>query len=151
MQLGSVFVWEKFPHSKDGQVKDRYFINIGESHFPNYPIHIFLITTTTRKAYYQVGGSREKHNIYRFKAGSFGFMKDSILDVDSYYSLEKDVLDSCKNEIKEICQLPEQVLKNIYSLVLQSKYVPFQIKNDIYISYNHANIMGLKRPKRIRK
>ena len=148
MQLGPVFIWKKFPHSKDGNIKDRYFIYVGESHFPDNPIHIFLITTTTRKVYYEIGGSRENHNIYKFKAGSFGFVEDSILDVDSYYNLEKDDLDSYKNEIEVIYRLPVDVLTNIYALILQSKNISLKVKKDIYISYNHANIIGLKRPKR---
>jgi hypothetical protein len=150
MQLGSVFIWKNFPHphNKDGNIKDRYFIYVGESHFPINPVHIFLITTTTRKIHYGIGGSREKHNIYKFKAGSFGFVKDSILDLDSYYTLEKGDLDSCKDEIEVICKLPEDILKKIYALLLQSKNIPLKIKKDIFISYNHANIIGLKRPKR---
>lgn len=148
MQLGSVFIWKNFPQSKDGSAKDRYFIYVGESHFPDNPIHIFLITTTTKKIHYEIGGSREKHNIYKFKAGCYGFVKDSILDIDSYYNLERDDLDSCRNEIELICRLPEDVLKNIYALIMQSKNTPLKVKKDIYISYNHSNITGLKRPKR---
>jgi hypothetical protein len=30
--------------------------------------------------HYEIGGSREEHNIYKFKAGSFGFVEDCILN-----------------------------------------------------------------------
>lgn len=148
MQLGSVFIWKNFSRSKDGTVKDRYFVYVGGSHFPDNPISIFLITTTTRKMHYKVGGSREKHNIYKFKAGIFGFIEDSILDVDSYYDLKKEYLDCCLSEIETICCLPEYVLKEIYELILKSKNISLKIKENIYISYNQAGITGLKRPSR---
>ncbi len=95
-----------------------------------------------------MGGPREKHNIYKFKAGTFGFIKDSILDVDSYYDLKKEDLDCCKSEIEITCILPRHVLKNIYNLILKSKNISLKIKENIYISYNQAGITGLKRPSR---
>jgi hypothetical protein len=98
--------------------------------------------------HYKVGGPREKHNIYKFKAGTFGFIKDSILDVDSYYDLKKEDLDCCKSEIEITCILPRHVLKNIYNLILKSKNISLKIKENIYISYNQAGITGLKRPSR---
>ena len=148
MQLGSVFIWKNFSRSKDGTVKDRYFVYVGESHFPDNPISIFLITTTTRKMHYKEGGPRESHSIYKFKAGTFGFIKDSILDIDFLYNLKKKDLYRGLKEIETICCLPEHVLKEIYDLILKSKNISLKIKENIYISYNQAGITGLKRPSR---
>ena len=152
MQLGSVFIWKNFPYCKDGNIKNRYFLYIGESHFPVNPVHIFLITATTRKMHYEIGGSREEHNIYKFKAGSFGFVEDCILDIDFLQSnITKSAFNSCQNEIKEVGKLPEKELKEIYNLILKSKYINLKVKQDIYSSYNHTNITGLKRPKKNKK
>ncbi|GAH57679.1 unnamed protein product, partial [marine sediment metagenome] len=85
MQLGSVFIWKKFPFREEGKEKDRYFVYFGKSHFPGNPINIFLITTTSKVNEYEEG-ARKNRIYYKFKAGYFGFVEDCILDLDSCYS-----------------------------------------------------------------
>ena len=96
MQLGSVFTWNSFPFREEGKEKNRYFVYFGESHYPDSPVKVFLITTTSRIYHYEEEGARTSHNYYRFKAGSFGFIEDSILDLDSYYDIDK----KCSKNIK---------------------------------------------------
>jgi len=148
MQLGSVFVWNNFPFREEGKVKNRYFVYFGESHYPDNPIKVFLITTTSRIYHYEEEGARKNHNYYRFKAGSFGFVEESILDVDSYYDINKESLEKNKEYIEEKGHLPEHILKDIYNLILQSNNISIKVKHDIHDSYNCVGITGLKRPKR---
>jgi len=148
MQLGSVFIWNSFPFREEGKEKNRYFVYFGESHYPDNPIKVFLITTTSRSYYYKEGGARKSHNYYGFKAGSFGFIEDSILDLDSYYDIDKKVFEGYKEDLEEKGKLPETILKNIYNLILKSKNISMKVKQDIHYNYNLEGITGLKKPKR---
>lgn len=148
MQLGSVFIWKDFPFRKEGKEKDRYFVYFGESHYPDNPVKVFLITTTSRIYHYEEEGARKSHNCCRFSAGSFGFIKDSILDLDSYYDIDKKDFEECKEDITEKGKLPEDILINIYYLILQSKNISMKVKKDIHYNYNLEGITGLKNPKR---
>ncbi|HAJ32825.1 MAG TPA: hypothetical protein DCK79_05580 [Candidatus Atribacteria bacterium] len=148
MQLGSVFIWNSFPFRVEGKEKNRYFVYFGESRYPDNPIKVFLITTTSRIYHYEEEGARKSHNYYRFKAGSLGFVEESILDVDSYYDIDKEVFEKHKEDIEEKGKLPETILKNIYYLILKSKNISIKVKQDIHYNYNLEGITGLKRPKR---
>jgi hypothetical protein len=148
MQLGSVFIWNKFPFREEGKVKNRYFVYFGESHYPDNPVKVFLITTTSKIYHYEEEGARKSHNYYRFKASSFGFIEDSVLDVDSYYNIEKKDFEDYKEDLEEKGKLPETILKNIYNLILKSKNISMKVKQDIHYNYNLEGITGLKKPKR---
>lgn len=148
MQLGSVFIWENFPFREEGKEKDRYFVYFGESHYPDNPVKVFFITTTSRIYHYEEEGARKNHNYYRFKAGSFGFIKDSVLDIDSYYNIEKKDFEDYKEDLEKKGKLPEIILKNIYNLILKSKNISMKVKQDIHYNYNLEGITGLKKPKR---
>ena len=148
MQVGSVFIWKNFPFREEGKEKDRYFVYFGESHYPDNPVKVFFITTTSRIYHYEEEGARKSHNYYRFKAGSFGFIKDSVLDVDSYYNIEKKDFEDYKEDLEEKGKLPEIILKNIYNLILKSKNISMKVKQDIHYNYNLEGITGLKKPKR---
>ena len=148
MQLGSVFIWNSFPFRREGKEKSRYFVYFGESHYPDNPIKVFLITTTSRIYHYEEEGARKSHNYCRFKPGSFGFVEESILDVDFYYDIDKEVFEKYKEDIEEKGILPEPILKNIYYLILQSKNISMKVKQDIHYNYNLEGITGLKKPKR---
>ncbi len=148
MQLGSVFIWKYFPFREEGKEKDRYFVYFGESHYPDNPVKVFFITTTSRIYHYEEEGARKNHNYYRFKAGSFGFIKDSVLDIDSYYNIEKKDFEDYKEDLEEKGKLPEIILKNIYNLILKSKNISMKVKQDIHYNYNLEGITGLKKPKR---
>ena len=148
MQLGSVFIWNNFPLREEGKAKNRYFVYFGESHYPDNPIKVFLITTTSKTYYYEEEGARKNYKFYRFKAGSFGFVKDSILDLDSYYDIDKKVFEDYKEDLEEKGKLPEPILKNIYNLILKSKNISMKVKQDIHSNYNLEGIIGLKNPKR---
>jgi hypothetical protein len=148
MQLGSVFIWKNFPFRKEGKEKDRYFVYFGESHYPDNPIKVFLITTTSKVNKYEEGGNRKNHIHYKFKAGYFGFVEDSILDVDSYYDIGKKDFEDYKEDLEEKGILPETILKNIYNLILKSKNISMKVKQDIHSNYNLEGITGLKKPKR---
>ena len=148
MQLGSVFIWKNFPFREEGKEKDRYFVYFGESHYPDNPVKVFFITTTSRIYHYEEEGARKNHNYYRFKAGPFGFVKDSVLDIDSYYSIEKKDFEDYKEDLEEKGKLPEIILKNIYNLILKSKNISMKVKQDIHYNYNLEGITGLKKPKR---
>ncbi len=148
MQLGSVFIWKNFPFREEGKEKDRYFVYFGESHYPDNPVKVFFITTTSKIYHYEEEGARKNHNYYRFKAGSFGFIKDSVLDIDSYYNIEKKDFEDYKEDLEEKGKLPEIILKNIYNLILKSKNISMKVKQDIHYNYNLEGITGLKKPKR---
>ena len=148
MQLGSVFIWKNFPFREEGKEKDRYFVYFGESHYPDNPVKVFFITTTSRIYHYEEEGARKNHNYYRFIAGSFGFVEDSILDVDSPYNIEKKDFEDYKEDLEEKGKLPETILKNIYNLILKSKNISMKVKQDIHYNYNLEGITGLKKPKR---
>ena len=149
MQLGSVFIWNSFPFRVEGKEKNRYFVYFGESRYPDNPVKVFLITTTSRIYHYEEDGARRNHNYYRFKAGSFGFAEDSILDVDSLYdNIEKRNFEDYKEDLEEKGKLPEAILKNIYNLILKSKNISMKVKQDIHYNYNLEGIIGLKKPKR---
>jgi len=148
MQLGSVFIWNSFPFRKEGKEKKRYFVYFGESRYPDNPVKVFLITTTSRIYHYEEEGARKSHNYYRFKAGSFGFIEDSVLDIDSYYNIEKKDFEDYKEDLEEKGKLPETILKNIYNLILKSKNISMKVKQDIHYNYNLECITGLKKPKR---
>ena len=107
-----------------------------------------MITTTSRIYHYEEEGARKNHNYYRFEAGSFGFVKESILDLDSYYDIDKKDFEECKEDITEKGKLPEDILRNIYNLILQSKNISMKVKQDIHDNYNREGITGLKKPKR---
>ena len=147
MKLGSVFIWKNFPFRKEGKEKDRYFIYFGKSHYPENPINVFLITTTSNVNEYEEG-ARKNHIYYKFKAGYFGFVEDCILDLDSCYSIKEENFAKHEDDMEEKGKLPETVLKNIYNLILKSKNISMKVKQDIHYNYNLEGITGLKKPKR---
>lgn len=146
MQLGSVFIWENFPFRKEGKEKDRYFVYFGESHYPDNPIKVFLITTTSKVNKYEEGGNRKNHIHYKFKAGYFGFVEDCILDFDSCYSIEEENFEKRKDDMEEKGKLTKLDLINIYNLLLKSRYYSKKEKQDIHTNYNFYGIKGLKNP-----
>jgi len=148
MQLGSVFIWNSFPFRREGKEKSRYFVYFGKSHYPDNPIKVFLITTTSRIYHYEEEGAGKSHNYYRFEAGSFGLVEESILDVDFYYDIDKKVFEDYKEDLEEKGKLHETILKNIYYLILQSKNISMKVKQDIHYNYNLEGLAGLKKPKR---
>jgi len=91
----------------------------------------------------------EKAIIIIGKAGSFGFVEDNILDVDSLYdNVEKRNFEDHKEDLEEKGKLPETILKNIYNLILKSKNISMKVKQDVHYNYNLEGITGLKKPKR---
>jgi len=148
MKLGSVFIWRNFPFQGDGKVKDRYFIYLGKSRYPDNPIMVFLITATSRVHYYEEGEIRIRHNYIKFKSGQFCFAKDCIVDVDSIDNLKEMDFLNHKKDIEEKTVLTEFILKKIYNLILKSKYISMKIKQDIHTNYNFDGITGLRNPRR---
>lgn len=146
MQLGSVFIWKNFPFRKEGKEKDRYFVYFGKSHYPDNPIKVFLITTTSKVNKYEEGGNRKNHIHYKFKAGYFGFVEDCILDFDSCYSIEEENFEKRKDDMEEKGKLTKLDLINIYNLLLKSRYYSKKEKQDIHTNYNFYGIKGLKNP-----
>ncbi|MCJ7790142.1 MAG: hypothetical protein MUP69_08180 [Candidatus Atribacteria bacterium] len=146
MQLGSVFIWKNFPFREEGKAKDRYFVYFGESHYPDNPIKVFLITTTSKVNKYEEDGNRKNHIHYKFKAGYFGFVEDCILDFDSCYSIEEENFEKHKDDMEERGKLTKFDLINIYNLLLKSRYYSKKEKQDIHTNYNFYGIKGLKNP-----
>ena len=146
MKLGSVFIWKNFPFRREGKQKDRYFVYFRKSHYPDNPIEVFLITTTSKVNKYKEEGARKNHIYCKFKAGDFRFVEDSILDLDSCYSIEEEIFAKYKDDMEEKGELTKPILVNIYNLLLKSHYYSNKEKQDIHTNYNFCGIKGLKNP-----
>jgi hypothetical protein len=88
MNVGDVFLWNKYPHNVEGEHKARWFVYLGEykeSLDPfddTIPVFIIAPTTTTQLHYYEPGESRARHPHVRFyPEEGFGFTSECILDL----------------------------------------------------------------------
>ena len=146
MEVGDVFVWKNFPYPKHGNIKDRWFVFLGHTRFPDTPIFAFISTVTTQIQHYEKSGDRATHLFKKFKKGDFGFPEDCILDLDTIYdNIKLDKLTASPDtEIKGKIDTP--TLKEIYSLLVLSQKISRKVKCYIYESFNYAGITGLKKP-----
>ncbi len=149
LKVGTVFIWKNFPFPRHGEVKNRYFIYLGDSSSLLTPtisasVITYISTTTTPK----IDLKYEIKDYYYFNANESPFDKDCIMYFDQfsfYNNVPKSFLENSENiQIKG--KLKTNVLKEIYNKILKSKY-PKNAKIDIYDSFKRDNITGLKAPK----
>ena len=147
---GAVFRWVDFPHPRHNPEdrKPRWFIFLGRSDVLSQPVYAHFCTTTTQFRHFEPGGSRSKHDVIKFSKESSPFGEDCILDCDEApYTTALDRLEN-EGNIEIAGRLPEQTLRQIYSRLLRSDGYSFAVLCDIYRSFNHAGITGLKKPRR---
>jgi len=150
LEIGTVFRWDNFPLPRyGGEIKPRWFIYLGETGPFSQIAIIYIATTTTQKAPYEVGGDRCKHDIFRFDIRQFPeFGEDCILDFDQApYPIDKDRFLKASCDIVHKGILKEATLRMIYNRFSQSGSCSKVMMQDIHDSYNNAGIAGLKKPK----
>jgi hypothetical protein len=145
MKAGTVIKWNNFPDRIDGDIKPRWFVYLGCSDSFSKPVLAYICTTTTQKQHYESGGNRSSHDFIYFKKNAFGFEEDCILDLDSYYTKNKEIIDHNKDiEVKG--ELSGEIMMQIYNKILNSRHYSRIMKLDIHACFNAASIKGLKKP-----
>jgi len=150
MIIGDIFTWDDFPFPKNGAIKDRWFLYLGEGHSEGdvfAPFVSFLNTTTTQLSYYEDEGDRCQNLHILFKeSDGYGFERDSILDVDQdFSSIDHNVFKDAetKNKILKVGAIPHSVLNKVYSLICKSKNIDWIVKKTIHDNLSAAGINGL--------
>jgi len=150
--LGEVLLWKDFPLQRDGWVKNRYFIYIGNSPIFSVPANWYGISTTTRYEYYATGAEREGNNHIIIEESSYGFPSKSIVDVDKWFEgYYMETLQQNINKITIIGRLDNTKLIEIYKLIFKSGQISMKIKTDIYECYKNNSITGIEKPQKRRK
>jgi len=148
LNVGTVFRWKDFPDPRDGGVKARWFIYLGDSGYLSQVLIAYPCTTTSQINHFQDGGDRRSHDHYLFKKSPKSpFEEDCILDFDEPpHTPRKSSLEN-NLSIEEKGELDEQTLRMIYNRVCRSRTYSKVILMDIHESFNKAGITGLKKPK----
>lgn len=148
MNVGTVFRWKEFPSPRDGDVKPRWFIYLGDAGHFSQVLLAYICTTTTQIHPFQAKGDRSSHDHFFFKKSpNSPFDEDCILDFDEPpHTPRKSILENNPN-IEEKGKLDEQTLRMIYARLCKSSAYSKVILRDIHDSFNKAEITGLKRPK----
>ncbi len=160
MRVGDIYIWHSYPRQKDGEIKDRWFLFLGEVRnvpFDDDPsIYVVSPTATTRLEYYEQGAHREKHLYFCFRKDSgFGFEKDCILDVTlpPEHWPKRIFLDfESKGLIEKKGELPKDILEKIYNKILLSSAYSYIEKENIKRNLNQElGLTGLRKPSRRRR
>lgn len=159
MQVGCVFLWGNYPFQKDGEVKNRWFIYLGES--KSDPLEtdealIFVIapTTTSLLDFYEEGCERCKHPYVRFEPlPEHGFTHPCVLDLayPPAFLTRADFRSFMeRGEIHEKGNLFAHDLKLIYEKLCSSSgsAYSYKLKQDIRSNLNALGITGLPQPVR---
>ena len=147
MDFGSVILWHKFPYQKDREVKDRWFVYLGKYQYGDSQENLYLFTTTTQQIHYSAGGKRERNLRVAIKAGSYGFDRDCIMDIDMGWEAVPERLVLGNPDISVRSVLPVGLLREVHGLISRSRFIPLKVKLDIHNSYLIAGIEGLKKPR----
>lgn len=146
--IGAVLFWKNNVFQSDNVTKDRYFIYLGNSSVYSFQMNIYTVTTTSRTRYYEPGGYRERDRCITIRAGTFGFPKDSVDDVnlhDMPFYQETNL--EAASDIRQVGKVDYKTLKAIYQLVMIFPKVPPREKQDIYSCFVNSGIKGLEKPK----
>ncbi len=150
LEIGTVFKWDNFPWPRYGnKPKARWFIYLGETGPFSQIAIIYLVTTTTRTAHFQSGGTRAGHDKFKFETRQFpAFEEDCILDFDDPpYSVEKARFVNKQSDISVKGKLKGDTMRMIYNRFLQAGSCSKMVMLDIHDSFNKAGISALKKPK----
>jgi len=161
MNVGDVFLWDKYPYNAEGEHKARWFVFLGEyKESPDpfddtAPVMIIAPTTTTQLPYYEPGESRAGHPHIRFYPDEgFGFTSECILDL-AYADVVVRKTDFQKQEgsgrIEGKGHLTTARLKAIYEKIHDSRGYSPKLKHQIRENLNNAGITGLPELRRRRK
>ena len=154
LEIGTVFRWINFPVPRYGeQEKPRWFICIGFSSIVSGIEDIYLCTTTTQLNSFKSSGSRKGHRHFIFNTDKFPFFdEDCIIDFDEKpYTISKEKLNKCKDDISIKGKLDNNTLIMIYNYFFLSNNISLLELHDIHTSYNNAGITGLKKPRPYKK
>lgn len=159
MRFADVVLWKDFPFQRDGIVKRRWFVCLGEfkecaDPFDTmYPILMILGTTTTQLDYYADFEKRNNHPIVRFSPDETnGFEAECILDLSFIKSFEKGLFAKFeeRGDIEVVGHLSEEVMKKIYAAGIKSSFLSHSLKDTLYKSYTREGFVGLEKPAIIR-
>ena len=154
LEVGTVFRWDNFSlHRFGGESKPRWFICLGFSGFFAQVAIVYLSTTTTQLQHFGTSGKRRNHSHFIFETNQHPiFEEDCAIDFDERpYHANKANIKSCKNDIIIKGQLNEDTMRMIYNRFYRSRPMSVMELNDIHTSYNNAGIVGLKKPKPLKK
>ena len=149
MEIGTIFKWNNYPKSKDGIIKPRWFIYLGNSSILSDSQNVFLFTTTSKTALYESGQSRENNkNIMKFKEGEFGFDEDCVLDPFFFKNnCTIEEFEKCKSDFETKGKLTNEKLRIFYENLYKENRIETIIKKDIRRNLNNIRIFNLKMPK----
>lgn len=123
--IGAVLFWKNNVFQSDNVTKDRYFIYLGNSSVYSFQMNIYTVTTTSRTRYYEPGGYRERDRCITIRAGTFGFPKDSVDDVNLHdMPFYQETILEAASDIRQVGKVDYKTLKAIYQLVMISPKVP---------------------------
>lgn len=152
MNLGTVFIWEDFPHPRTGAPKNNWFVLLGSTgalaDIPIFYLHRF----TSQTQYYQEGEVRAHHNYLLFPQDTYPFLEeDSVLDFhEPPYAETQEFFQRYESSFDERGTFQEGTLREIYKRVLRSPAYEYAVKFDIHRSLNDKGIIGLQAPIRRR-
>jgi hypothetical protein len=155
VKVGTIFIWEDYPHPRQDEPKNNWFLFLGTSglldDIPTCYFHRF----TSQVQYYDKNQERANHIFQLFlrdKFQSLNFEKDSILDFNEPpYAESEEFFRQFEATFDIRGILENDVLKAIYNKkILISNSYSHKIKMDIHRSLNDEEITGLDAPIRRR-
>lgn len=148
-KVGAIYKLKKpFSDREDGsEAKRRYFLYLGNtSDFSSTTLFVYVATSTMQLAHFEHGGKNSASNFMLFKAGCYGFTDNCVIcfdEIKTYMTEER----FSSYEPEEKGQLDKEMLKTVYSKILESNKVSKAVKTDIHNCFNKIGVFGLKMPK----
>ncbi len=129
--IGSVFRWKKEgnPPSKDGKIKNSYFIFLGcyeeESEY-----YLILFRATARTSFY-TDGDRSHHSYIIFENHPCFERKSATSEIDIHYKVNANRLYDAFNSqyIEKLCILEEDKISKLKDIFINSDEIPPIIRN----------------------
>ncbi len=132
ISIGTVFKWSKDgnPPSKDGIVKNSYFIFMG-CYEDDGEFYLILFRTTARVSFYETG-DRQRFLKYIFDDFHPCFSKRSATsEIDLHLFVEADRLKSAftNGYIENLCNLKEEEVRILQNIIINSNQVSEKVKS----------------------
>lgn len=150
MRLGDVFVWTNYPNPRDGNIKDRWFVFLGETGPADPdPVTVVYQTTTTRFDHYEAHERRAGCSVVRFEPESSPFDAPCLIDLGSFPPevRPRKILEDAADDLVLKGTLDLKIVREIYDKLADSQKWPRNAIMIVRASLERAGMTALKKPK----
>jgi hypothetical protein len=150
-EVGRIYLWKNFPTPRHGEIKNNWFLFLGQTSYGAPQLFLFFQRTTSQVQKYLPGNERSNSNHLKLSVKNTPELEletDSILDfTEPIYNILPEKIAEHSDNIQPKGKIKEHILKDIFNRIMKNPAIPQNIKKDIQNSFNLAGISGLKTAK----